>query len=200
MPKSTAMKGLKLLVLLSSLWGGVLGLTNTPRSRTAPEEENSPLTLNSTSAPQNEVLSLQVLSATHNPPSKAAAAPERPSEDILLQSTLQNSETRASAEGRSQTPTPLEKTGAMMAPLPLALQSKPIMKPGTGAGMVELANATLNFLQSFSRKPNQQAISPKSAGDMGNRSPRETHLSRSGSIRSQRPSYQKSSFETTRGK
>ncbi|XP_041493450.1 multimerin-1 [Microtus oregoni] len=190
------MKGPKLFVLLSSLWGGVLGLTNTLSSRTAPEEENSPLTLNSTSAPQSEVLSLQVLSATQNPSSKAAAAPERPSEDTLLLSTLPTSETSTSAEGRSQTPTPLEKTGAVMAPLPLALQSK----PGQGAGMVELANATLNFLQSFSRKPNQQAISPKSSGDMGNRSPRETHLSRSSSSRSQRPSYQKSSFETTRGK
>lgn len=192
------MKGPKLLVLLSSLWGGVLGLTNTPRSKTAPEEDNSPLTLNSTSALQREVLSLQVLSATQNPSSKAA--PERPSEDTLLLSTLQTSETSASAEGRSQTPVPLEKTGAVMAPLPLGLQSKPIMKPSPGAGMVELANATLNFLQSFSRKPNQQAISPKSAGDMGNRPPRETHLSRSGSSRSQSPSYQKSSFETTRGK
>lgn len=175
-----------------------MGLTNTPRSKTAPEEDNSPLTLNSTSALQREVLSLQVLSATQNPSSKAA--PERPSEDTLLLSTLQTSETSASAEGRSQTPVPLEKTGAVMAPLPLGLQSKPIMKPSPGAGMVELANATLNFLQSFSRKPNQQAISPKSAGDMGNRPPRETHLSRSGSSRSQSPSYQKSSFETTRGK
>ncbi|KAH0509803.1 Multimerin-1 [Microtus ochrogaster] len=141
------MKGPKLFVLLSSLWGGVLGLTNTLRSSIAPEEENFPLPLNSTSAPQSEVLSLQVLSATQNPSSQADATPKRPSEDTLLLSTLQTSETSTSAEGRSQTPTPLEKTEAVMALLPLALQSK----SGPGAGMVELANATLNFLQSFSR-------------------------------------------------
>ncbi|XP_052577391.1 multimerin-1 isoform X2 [Peromyscus californicus insignis] len=192
------MRGLKLLVLLSSLWGGGFGLTNTQRSWTAPEDENAPLTLNSPSAP---LVSLQVLSATQNPSSKAAAAPERPSEDTLLLSTLQTSETNTQPEERrSQTPTPLEKTGAVMAPLPLALQSKPITKPGPGAEKVVLANATLKFLQSFSRKSNQQAISSKLPGDMGNRSPRETHRSRSDSSGGQRPSYQKSSFETTRGK
>lgn len=63
-----------------------------------------------------------------------------------------------------------------------------------------LANATLKFLQSFSRKSNQQVVSPKSSGDMGNRSPRETHLRRSDNSGNQRPSYQKSSFETARGK
>lgn len=63
-----------------------------------------------------------------------------------------------------------------------------------------LANATLKFLQSFSRKSDQQEVSTKSAGDMGNRSARETHLRRSDNSRNQRPSYQKPSFETTRGK
>ncbi|XP_059113885.1 multimerin-1 isoform X2 [Peromyscus eremicus] len=195
------MRALKLLVLLSSLCGGGFGLTSTQRSWTAPEDENAPLTLNSPSAPLSEVVSLRVLSATQNPSSKAAAAPERPSEDTLLLSTLQTSETSTQPEEqRSQTPTPLEKTGAVMAPLPLALQSKPITKPDPGAEKVVLANATLKFLQSFSRKSNQQAISSKLPGDMGNRSPRETHRSRSDSSGSQRPSYQKSSFETTRGK
>ncbi|XP_035312606.1 multimerin-1 isoform X2 [Cricetulus griseus] len=196
------MQGLKLLVLLSSLWGRVFGLTNTQHSRTGPEDETSPMTLNSTSAPLSEGLSLQELSATQNPSSKAAAAPERPLEDMLLQSTLQTSETSTPPEGRrNQTLTPLEKTGAVMGPLPLTLQSKGIIQPSPGAERVVLANATWKFLQSFSGKSSQQAISPKSAGDMGNRSPRETHLSKSDSSGSQRPtSYQKSSFETTRGK
>ncbi|XP_036036268.1 multimerin-1 isoform X2 [Onychomys torridus] len=195
------MRGLMLLVLLSSLWRGVFGLTNTQRSWTPPEDEVSPLSLNSPSAPLREVVSLQVLSTTQNPSSKAAAAPERPSEDTLLLPTLQTSETSTQPEEqRSQTPTPLKKTGAVMAPLPLALQSKPIIKPSPGAEKVVLANATLKFLQSFSRKSNQGAISPKLPRDMGNRSPRETHLSRSDISGSQRPSYQKSSFETTRGK
>lgn len=196
------MRELKLLVLLSSLWGGGFGLTNTQqRSWNAPEDENAPLILNSSSAPLSEVASLRVLSATQNPSSKAAAAPERPSEDTILLSTLQTSETSTQPEEqRSQTPTPLEKTGAMMAPLPLALQSKPITKPDPGAEKVVLANATLKFLQSFSRKSDQQVISPKLPGDMGNRSPRETHRRRSDSSGGQRPSYQKSSFETTRGK
>ncbi|KAL1767949.1 multimerin-1 isoform X1 [Sigmodon hispidus] len=194
------MQGLKLLVLLSSLWGGVFELANTESSWTAPKDENSPRTLNSTSAPVSEVLSLQVLSATQNPSSEAAVAPERPSQDILLLSTLQTSETSTLPEGRrSQTPTPREKTGAGMAPLPLALQSKSV-KPDPGAEPVVLTNATMKFLQSFSRKSSQQAISPKLSGDMGNRSPRETQLSRSDGNESQRSSYQKSSFETTRGK
>ncbi|CAH7144812.1 multimerin-1 isoform X2 [Phodopus roborovskii] len=193
------MPGLNLLVLLSSLWGGVFGLTNTQRSWTGPEDENSPVTLNSTSAPLSEGLSLQVLSATQSPTSKAAAAPERPLEDTLLQSTLQTS---TPSEGeRNETPTSLEKTVAVMPPLPLALQSKGIIEPSPGAERVVLANATWKFLQSFSRKSNQPAISPKTAGDMGSRSPRETHLSRGNSRSSQRASsYQKSSFETTRGK
>ncbi|KAL6086560.1 hypothetical protein STEG23_006874 [Scotinomys teguina] len=87
-----------------------------------------------------------------------------------------------------------------MAPLPLALQSRSIIKPDPGAEKVVLANATLKFLQSFPRKSSQQEIPYKLPGDVGNRSPRETHLSRSDSSGSQRPSYQKSSFESTRGK
>lgn len=191
---------MKLLFLLSILWGRVFGLTNTQRSWTEPEDENSPLTLNSTSAPLSEVLSLQLLLATEKPPNKAAAAPEeRSSEDTLLQSTLQPSDTSIPAEGRgSQTPSAIEKTE--VGSLPLSLQSKPTVKLSPGAETVMLANATLKFLQSFSRNANQQAISPKSVGDMGNRSPRGTQLSRSDSRGNQRTNYQKSSFETTRGK
>lgn len=191
-----------MLVLLSSLWGRVFGLTNTQRSWTGPEDENSPLTLNSTSAPVSEGLSLPVFPVTQNPSYKAAATPERPLEDSLLQSTLQTSETSTPPEERrSQTPTPLETTEAVRTPLPLAHQSKGIIQPSPGAERVVLANDTWKFLQSFSRKSNQQAISPKSAGDMGNRSSREAHLSRSDRRGSQRSSsHQKSSFETTRGK
>lgn len=191
------MQGLKLLVLLSSLWGGVFGLSSTQRSWTGPEDEDSALTLNSTSAPLSEVLSLQLLSATQNPSAKAAAAPERPSED----STLQPSETSTPPEGMgNQTPIALEKTGSKVVSPPFSLQRKPTIKPSSGGGQVMLANATLKFLQSFPQKSSQQGISPKSAADMGSRSPKETHLSRRGSSGNQRTSYRKPSFETTRGK
>lgn len=201
MPKFTAMLGLKFLVLLSILWGRVFSLTNTQHSWTAPNDEDSSLTPNSASASVSEILSLQVLWATQNPSTQGPAAAERSSEDdVLLQSTSQPSESSTPPEGRSQTPIPLEKTGTAVVSLPLSLQDKPSIKPSTGAGTVMLANATLKFLQSFSRKSDQQAVSPKSAGDMGNRSARETHLRRSDNSRNQRPSYQKPSFETTRGK
>uniref|UniRef100_A0A8C6HZB8 Multimerin-1 n=1 Tax=Mus spicilegus TaxID=10103 RepID=A0A8C6HZB8_MUSSI len=195
------MLGLKFLVLLSILWGRVFRLTNTQHSWTAPKDEDSSLTPNHASASVSEILSLQVLSATQNPSTQGPAAAERSSEDdVLLQSTSQPSETSTPPEGRSQTPTLLEKTGTAVVSLPLSLQDKPSIKPSTGAGTVVLANATLKFLQSFSRKSDQQEVSPKSAGDMGNRSARETHLRRSDNSRNQRPSYQKPSFETTRGK
>lgn len=201
MPKFTAMQGLKFLVLLSVLWGRVFGLTNTQHSWTVPEDEDSSLTPNSASASVSEILSLQVLSATQNPSTKDLVVPERPSEDTLLQSTPQPSETSTlSEERRSQNPTSLEKTGTAVVSLPLSLQNKHSIKPSSGAGTAMLANATLKFLQSFSRKSNQQAVSPKLAGDMGNRSARETHLRRSDNSGNQRPSYQKPSFETTRGK
>lgn len=194
------MQGLKFLVLLSILWGMVFGLTNTQHSWAVPEDEDSSLTRNSTSAPVSEVLSRQVLLATQNPPPEVPLAPERPSEDTLLQSIPQPSESSTHPEGRSQTPTPTEKTGTALASLPFSLQGKPSIKPSSGAETVMLANATLKFLQSFSRKSNQQAVFPKSSGDIGNRSARETHLRRSGNSGNQRPSYQKSSFEATRGK
>nr|XP_034368293.1 multimerin-1 isoform X2 [Arvicanthis niloticus] len=195
------MQGLKFLVLLSILWGRVFDLSNTQHSWTAPGNEDSSLTWNSTSAPVSEVLSPRVLSATQNPSTKDPATPDRSSEDTNLQATPQPSETFTPPEGRrSPNPSFLEKTGTAVLSLPLSPQDKPNIKPSPGAGKVMLANATLKFLQSFSRNSNQQAVSPKSAGDMGNRSAKETLRRRSDNSGNQRASYQKSSFETTRGK
>ncbi|XP_040334393.1 multimerin-1 [Herpailurus yagouaroundi] len=192
------MKGAGLFVLLSSLWIGGFGLTNTTYTWTTSEDASSQENMASATIPLNKVLPIpQITSA------EIATIPEtRTSEDSLLKSTVPPSETGALSEGvRNQTLTPTGKTEGVLKLQTLALPTKPSLKFSPRAESVVLSNSTLKFLQSFARTSNQQAISPDSvAGGVGNRSPRETYLSRGDSSGSQKTNNQKSSFETTRGK
>ncbi|VFV23855.1 multimerin-1 isoform 2 [Lynx pardinus] len=192
------MKGAGLFVLLSSLWIGGFGLTNTTYTWTTSEDASSQENMASATIPLNKVLPIpQITSA------EIATIPEtRTSEDSLLKSTVPPSETGTPPEGvRNQTLTPTGKTEGVLKLQTLALPTKPSLKFSPRAESVVLSNSTLKFLQSFARKSNQQAISPDSvAGGVGNRSPRETYLSRGDSSGSQKTNNQKSSFETTRGK
>ncbi|XP_043428121.1 multimerin-1 [Prionailurus bengalensis] len=192
------MKGAGLFVLLSSLWIGGFGLTNTTYTWTPSEDASSQENMASATIPLNKVLPIpQITSA------EIATIPEtRTSEDSLLKSTVPPSETGTPPKGvRNQTLTPTGKTEGVLKLQTLALPTKPSLKFSPRAESVVLSNSTLKFLQSFARKSNQQAISPDSvAGGVGNRSPRETYLSRGDSSGSQKTNNQKSSFETTRGK
>nr|XP_060511822.1 multimerin-1 [Panthera onca] len=192
------MKGAGLFVLLSSLWIGGFGLTNTTYTWTTSEDASSQENMASATIPLNKVLPIpQITSA------EIATIPEtRTSEDSLLKSTVPPSETGTPPEGvRNQTLTPTGKTEGVLKLQTLALPTKPSLKFSPREESVVLSNSTLKFLQSFARKSNQQAISPDSvAGGVGNRSPRETYLSRGDSSGSQKTNNQKSSFETTRGK
>ncbi|XP_025778229.1 multimerin-1 [Puma concolor] len=192
------MKGAGLFVLLSSLWIGGFGLTNTTYTWTTSEDASSQENMASATIPLNKVLPIpQITSA------EIATIPEtRTSEDSLLKSTVPPSETGTPPEGvRNQTLTPTGKTEGVLKLQTLALPTKPSLKFSPRAESVVLSNSTLKFLQSFARESNQQAISPDSvAGGVGNRSPRETYLSRGDSSGSQKTNNQKSSFETTRGK
>ncbi|XP_021116737.1 multimerin-1 isoform X2 [Heterocephalus glaber] len=196
------MKGAKLFILLSSLWSGGIGLDHIKHPLTTPADENSK-NMTSLSAPANYTPSFQMLSGTQNTSTKISLTPMlRTSEVNPLQSTLPPSKSSQAPESvRNQTPTATGKTKEEVVKLQkLAFPTKPTINIKPGAETVVLSNSTLKFLQSFARKSNQQANSLKLADGMGNRSPRETYLSRGDSIRSQRPSSQKSSFETTRGK
>ncbi|XP_048189562.1 multimerin-1 [Perognathus longimembris pacificus] len=184
------MKGAKLFVLLSSLWSAGIGLNDTTHSWTTPEDENSQENVTSLTQMQ----SLQRFSAIQNTLTEETTAPE------VQPSARPPSEASTPEAVRNPTLTPTGKTGEVVKLQSLAVPSKPSIKLSPGAESVVLSNATLTFLQSFARKPDPQAISPKSEEGVGNRSPRETYLSRGDSNGSQRPSYQKSSFETTRGK
>ncbi|XP_049488075.1 multimerin-1 isoform X2 [Panthera uncia] len=192
------MKGAGLFVLLSSLWIGGFGLTNTTYTWTTSEDASSQENMASATIPLNKVLPIpQITSA------EIATIPEtRTSEDSLLKSTVPPSETGTPPEGvRNQTLTPTGKTEGVLKLQTLALPTKPSLKFSPREESVVFSNSTLKFLQSFARKSNQQAISPDSvAGGVGNRSPRETYLSRGDSSGSQKTNNQKSSFETTRGK
>ncbi|XP_058577891.1 multimerin-1 isoform X2 [Neofelis nebulosa] len=192
------MKGAGLFVLLSSLWIGGFGLTNTTYTWTTSEDASSQENMASATIPLNKVLPIpQITSA------EIATIPEtRTSQDSLLKSTVPPSETGTPPEGvRNQTLTPTGKTEGVLKLQTLALPTKPSLKFSPREESVVLSNSTLKFLQSFARKSNQQAISPDSvAGGVGNRSPRETYLSRGDSSGSQKTNNQKSSFETTRGK
>uniref|UniRef100_A0A8I5R9N7 Multimerin-1 n=1 Tax=Papio anubis TaxID=9555 RepID=A0A8I5R9N7_PAPAN len=202
------MKGARLFVLLSSLWSGGIGLNNSKHSWTIPEDGNSQKTMTSASVPPNKIQSLQILPTTWVMSAEIATAPEaRTSEESLLQSTLPPSETSAPAEGvRNQTPTSTERAEGVVKLQNLTLPTKANIKFNPGAEPVVLSNSTLKFLQSFARKSNEQATSLNAVGgvggtgSVGNRAPRETYLSRGDSSPSQRTDYQKSSFETTRGK
>lgn len=191
------MKGAGLFVLLLSLWNGGFGV-NTTYTWTTPEDASSPENMASATTPLNKMPpTLQITSA------EIATIPEaRASEDSLLKSTLSPSETNTPPDDvRNQTLTPTGKTEGVLKLQTLALPTKPSLKSSPRAESVVLSNSTLKFLQSFARKSNQQVISPDSvAGGVGNRSPRETYLSRGDSSESQKTNNQKSSFETTRGK
>lgn len=197
------MKGARLFILLSSLWSGGFGLNGPMHTWTTTEDENSQKNATSASVPPNKGQSLQVLPTPKITSTEVATAPDSStSEDSLLKSIPLPSETSASPEGvRKQTLTLTEKTEEGMLKLQtLALQTEPTLKFSPKAESVILSNSTLKFLQSFARKMNEQGISPNSVGGVGNRSPRETYLSRGDSPGSQRTSKQKPSFETTRGK
>ncbi|XP_058403491.1 multimerin-1 [Diceros bicornis minor] len=197
------MKGARLFVLLSSLWSGGFGLSNTKRTWTTPEDENPQSNMTAALVSLSKIRSLQMRPTTQIVSAELATTPgTRTSEESLLKSTLLPSETSASPEGvRNQTHTSTEKTGEGVLKLQTpALQTKSSIKLSPGAESVVLSDSTLEFLQSFTRKLNQQAIPLKSLGGLGNRSPRETYLSRGDSSGSQRNNSQKSSFETTRGK
>lgn len=193
------MKGAGLFVLLSSIWSGGFGLSDTTQAWTTSEGENSQKNGTSASALLNETQSLQMLPTTQIT-SAEPATKARTTEESLLQSSLFPSETSASPGVRSPPLTPTQKTERVLKLQTLPSQSKSSIKFSPGAQSVVLSNSTLKFLQSFARKSNQQVISPNSVGSLGNRSPRETYLSRGDSSESQRTNYQKSSFETTRGK
>lgn len=163
------------------------------------EDENSK---NRTSAlvPLNKIQSPKVLSTTRTMSAEIATTPEaKSSEESLLKLALLHSETSATPEGvRNPTLTSPKRTEEGL--LTLLLPTKSSIKFSPGAESVVLSNSTLKFLQSFTRKSNQQVISLNSVGGVEKRSPRETYLSRGDSSESQRTNYQKSSFETTRGK
>lgn len=200
MLQTTEMKGVRLFVLLSSIWSGGFGLSDTTQAWTASEGENSQKDVTSASAPFNETQSLQMLPATQIM-SAETATEERTTEENLLQSALFPSETSASPESmRSPALTSTQKTERELKPQTLPSQSKSSIKFSPGAQSVVLSNSTLKFLQSFARKSNKQVISPNSVGSLGNQSPRETYLNTGDTSESQRTNYQKSSFETTRGK
>ncbi|XP_046513403.1 multimerin-1 [Equus quagga] len=197
------MKGARLFVLLSSLWSGGLGLTNTTHTWTILEDGNPQKNMTTASVPLNEIQSLQMLPTAQTGSAERATTPEaRSSEESLLKSTLLLMETSASPEGvRNQTLTPTEETeeGALKSQTPALLPKSSIQFSPRAASAV-LPNSTLKFLQSFAKNLNQQASPLNSAGGVGNRSPRETYLSRGDNSGGQRTNSQKSSFETTRGK
>ncbi|KAM8803565.1 multimerin-1 [Rhynchonycteris naso] len=190
------MKGAKLFVLLSSIWSGGFGLKDTTQTWSTSDDENSQK--NITSAP---VQSLQIKPTTQIA-SAGTATEARISQENHLKSVLFPSEASTSPEiVRNPAFTSTEKTEERVLKLQtFALPTKSSIQFSPGAESLVLSNSTLKFLQSFARKSNHQVVSLNSAVDVGNRSSRETYLSRSDTSESQRSNYQKSSFETTRGK
>lgn len=197
--QTTEMKKARLFLLLSSIWSGGFGLSDTTQTS---EDENSK---NMTAAlvPLNKIQSLQMLSTTQIMSTETATTPEaRTSEESLLKLALLRSETSPSPEGvKNPTIASTERTEkGVLKFQALLFPTKSSIKFSPRAESVVLSNSTLKFLQSFARKSNQQVISLNSVGRVENRSPRETYLNRGDSSKSQRTNYQKSSFETTRGK
>ncbi|XP_054447524.1 multimerin-1 isoform X2 [Pteronotus mesoamericanus] len=193
------MKGARLFVLLSTIWSGGFGLSETTQTWTTSSDENSQKNVTSALTPLNETQSLQMLPTSQMPAEMATEATT--TEKSLLPSALYPSDTSASPEGASKPAlTSTQKTERVIKLQTLPSRSKSSIKLSPGGESVVLSNSTLKFLQSFARKSNQQVISPNSAGSLGNRSPREIDLSRGDTRESQRTNYQKSSFETTRGK
>ncbi|XP_069878382.1 multimerin-1 [Dipodomys merriami] len=194
------MKGANLFVLLSSLWSAGIGLNTTMYSWATPEDKNSQENMTSAPVPLTEMQILQMLSTLQNALAEGTKAPEaQTSEESILQWTPPPSKASTPEDVRNPVLTPTKNTeGVKLQSLALPTQSG--IQLGPGAESVALSNATLRFLQSFARKPDPPASSPKSEEGVGNRSPRETYLSRGDSNGNQRPGHQKSSFETTRGK
>uniref|UniRef100_A0A8C3WXP7 Multimerin-1 n=1 Tax=Catagonus wagneri TaxID=51154 RepID=A0A8C3WXP7_9CETA len=196
------MKGARLLVLLSGLWSGGFGLNDTTRLGPTPEDENSQKNVTTASVPPSKVQNLHVLPATQITSAETITASQAIiPEESLLGSAPPPSGTSTPPEGvRNQMLTPTEETEMVPKLKTLDLPTKSSTAFSPKAESVVLFNSTLKFLQSFASKRNEQDISQNSAGGVGNRSPRETYLSRGDSGGSQRNSYRKSSFETTRGK
>lgn len=196
------MKEAKLFVLLSSLWSGAVGLTNTTLTRTTTtEEKNFQKNMTSASYALNQAQSLQMLPTTQIMTLETTPK-TRSSENSLLTSTLLPSETEEPPETRRiQAPTK-EKTEEVLKIQTLAPLSKPSIqfKPKPREESLVLSNSTLKFLQSFAKNSNQQAIPLNSTGNLGNRATWEMYLSRGDHPKSQRTNSQRSSFETTRGK
>lgn len=193
------MQGARLFVLLSSVWSGGFGLKDTTQTWTTSEVENSQ-EMASASVPLNklprhgtlptpQILSAEMVTGT------------RTSAQGLLPSASLPSETSAAPAGvgRPALTSTAETEERVLKLQTLAPLTRSSIEFGPRAQSVVLSNSTLKFLQSFASKSNQVA-SLNSAGGVGNRSPRETSLSRGDARESQRASYQKSSFETTRGK
>lgn len=195
------MKEAKLFVLLSSLWSGAVGLTNTTLTRTTTtKEENFQKNMTSTYA-LNQAQSLQMMPTTQIMTLETTPK-TRSSENSLLTSTLLPSETEDPPETRRiQAPTK-EKTEEVLNMQTLAPLGKSSIqfKPKPREESLVLSNSTLKFLQSFAPNSNQQAIPLNSTGSLGNQATREMYLSRGDNPRSQRTNSQKSSFETTRAK
>ncbi|XP_004681178.1 PREDICTED: multimerin-1 [Condylura cristata] len=196
------MKGARLFVLLSVLCSVGFGLINTTNTWTIPEDENYQKNMTSVSFDPEKMQSFQMVPTTQIMSAEVTTTPEtRIYEESLLKSTLPSGTAESPKGLRKQTVTPTEKTEEEMLTLQaFALPSKPSIKFSPKAKPVVLSNSTLKFLQSFAGKSNQQVNSINSVGGVGNLSPRETHLSRSDNSGSRRTSYQKTSFETTRGK
>uniref|UniRef100_A0A8D1VR46 Multimerin-1 n=1 Tax=Sus scrofa TaxID=9823 RepID=A0A8D1VR46_PIG len=196
------MKGARLLVLLSSLWSGGFGLNNTAHPGTPPENENSQKNVTAASVPPSKIQSLQGLPTTQITSAETVTASQAsPSKESLLRSASSPTGTRAPPKGaRNQMLTPTEETEMVLKLQTLGLPTQSSTQFSPKAESVVLSNSTLKFLQSFARRHNEQAVSRNFVGGVENRSPRETYLSRGDRSGSQRNSYQKSSFETTRGK
>ncbi|XP_070265109.1 multimerin-1 [Myotis yumanensis] len=194
------MKGARLFVLLSSIWSGGFGLNHTTQTWTTSEDENSQKNMTSASVPLNKLQSHRMLPTTQI--MSAEMVPEtRTSEEGLLKAALLPSETSAAPAGvrrpaLTSTEEPEERVLKLQTLAPLTKSSS---KLSPGAESVVLSNSMLKFLQSFASKSNQ-VTSLNSVGGLGNRSPRETYLSRGDTSESQKTNYQQSSFETTRGK
>lgn len=195
------MQGARLLVLLSSVWSGGFGLKDASQTWTATSEDAHSQGMASASAPLSELQSHPTLPTTEIM-SAEMATETRTSEEGLRPSASLPWETSA-APGGDRLPA-LTSPGETEEERVLKLQtlaplSESSIESSPGAESVVLSNATLKFLQSFASKPNQ-GPSLNSAGGLGNRSPRETYPSRGDARENQRTTYQKSSFETTRGK
>ncbi|KAG8511639.1 Multimerin-1 [Galemys pyrenaicus] len=195
------MKGIWLFFLLFTLYGGGIGINDTVHTWTIPGDENFQKNMTSASVDPEKIQTFQMGSTSQIMSVETTTTPEtRIPEESLLKSTLPSGTAESPKGLRKETVAPTEKTEeGVLTFKALALPSQSSIKFSPRAKSEVLSNSTLKFLQSFARNLNQQVSSLNSAKGVGNRSQRETYLSRGDSSGSQRTSYQKSSFETTRG-